>query len=91
MLTANTKIDNNLIVGKVEPRIFGTLVEQLGRGIYGGLYDPKSSFADEDGFRKDVLKLVKELGITTVRWPGGNFVSGYRWEDGVGPQDLRPR
>lgn len=91
MLTANTKIDNNLVVGKVEPRMFGTLVEQLGRGVYGGLYDPKSPFADEDGFRKDVLKLVKELGITTVRWPGGNFVSGYRWEDGVGPQNLRPR
>lgn len=91
MLTANTKINNNLVVGKVEPRMFGTLVEQLGRGVYGGLYDPRSPFADEDGFRKDVLKLVKELGITTVRWPGGNFVSGYKWEDGVGPQNLRPR
>lgn len=91
MIHTSVKIDPNLVIGKVEPRMFGTLVEQLGRGVYGGLYDPKSEFADEDGFRKDVLALVKELGITTVRWPGGNFVSGYRWEDGIGPKDKRPR
>jgi len=88
---AKLKIDFNYVLGKVEPRIFGTLIEQLGRGVYGGLYDPNSKLSDEDGFRKDVLKLVKELGITTVRWPGGNFVSGYRWDDGVGPKDKRPR
>lgn len=91
MLNASLKIDNNQIIGKVEPRMFGTLIEQLGRGVYGGLYDPNSKFADEDGFRKDVLSLVKELGITTVRWPGGNFVSGYKWEDGIGPKEKRPR
>ena len=91
MLEASSKIDDNAIVGKVEPRVFGTLIEQLGRGVYGGLYDPDSEYADEEGFRTDVIELVKELGITTVRWPGGNFVSGYKWEDGVGPKDKRPR
>lgn len=91
MLEASSKIDDNAVVGKVEPRVFGTLIEQLGRGVYGGLYDPDSEYADEEGFRTDVIELVKELGITTVRWPGGNFVSGYKWEDGVGSKDKRPR
>lgn len=88
---AEIRIDTNFEIGKVDPRMFGTLVEQLGRGVYGGIYDPKSKFSDKDGFRKDVLNLVKELGVTTVRWPGGNFVSGYRWEDGIGDKNKRPK
>jgi alpha-N-arabinofuranosidase len=84
-------IDDHFPVGAVNRRLFGTLVEHLGRCVYGGIYDPASSYADSDGFRTDVMKLVRELGITTVRYPGGNFVSGYRWEDGVGPVDKRPR
>lgn len=75
----------------VDPRLFGSFVEHLGRAVYDGLYEPGHPSADEDGFRTDVLDLVRELGATTVRYPGGNFVSGYRWEDGVGPRDQRPR
>ena len=66
-------------------------MEHLGRCVYDGIYEPGHPEADEDGFRKDVIELVKELGATTIRYPGGNFVSGYRWEDGVGPRDERPR
>ncbi|MCM3659516.1 alpha-N-arabinofuranosidase [Georgenia satyanarayanai] len=77
--------------GDVDPRLFGSFVEHLGRAVYDGLYEPGHPAADEDGFRTDVLALVRELGVSTVRYPGGNFVSGYRWEDGVGPRDERPR
>ncbi|WP_298461138.1 alpha-N-arabinofuranosidase [uncultured Cellulomonas sp.] len=69
--------------------MFGSFVEHMGRCVYGGIYDPGHESADEDGFRADVLELVRELGVTMVRYPGGNFVSGYRWEDGVGPADER--
>lgn len=77
-------------VGPVRRRTFGSFVEHLGRCVYTGIYEPGHPAADEDGFRGDVLELVAELGISTVRYPGGNFVSGYRWEDGVGPVDERP-
>nr|WP_239028504.1 alpha-N-arabinofuranosidase [Pseudonocardia acidicola] len=70
--------------------MFGSFVEHLGRCVYGGIYDPAHPSADADGFRLDVLELVRELGVTVVRYPGGNFVSGYRWEDGVGPREGRP-
>ncbi|KFF30750.1 alpha-N-arabinofuranosidase [Bifidobacterium bombi] len=82
--------DDNFRVGKVPDRLFGSLVEHLGRCVYTGIYEPGHPKADEHGFRKDVLQLVRELGVTTIRYPGGNFVSGYRWEDGVGPQGERP-
>lgn len=78
-------------VAPVRPRTFGSFVEHLGRCVYGGIYEPGHPRADADGFRADVLDLVRELGVTTIRYPGGNFVSGYRWEDGVGPRDHRPR
>jgi len=71
--------------------VFGSFVEHLGRCVYDGIYEPGHATADQDGFRGDVLELVKELGVSTIRYPGGNFVSGYRWEDGVGPKDERPR
>lgn len=74
-----------------DPRLFGSFVEHLGRGVYGGIYEPSHPSADENGFRTDVLELVRELGVTTVRYPGGNFVSGYNWRDGVGPRETRPR
>jgi alpha-L-arabinofuranosidase len=70
--------------------VFGSFVEHMGRAIYGGIYEPDHPSADEDGFRGDVLDLVRELGVSIVRYPGGNFVSGYDWEDGVGPRDQRP-
>ncbi len=79
------------VVGPVRRRTFGSFVEHLGRGVYTGIYEPGHPQADEDGFRTDVLDLVRELGVGTIRYPGGNFVSGYRWEDGVGPVDQRPQ
>lgn len=90
MCEARVLIDSNFQVGVPDPRLFGSFVEHLGRCVYGGIYEPGHSTADENGFRSDVLKLVRELGVTVVRYPGGNFVSGYQWEDGVGPQEKRP-
>ncbi|MBU4335858.1 MAG: alpha-L-arabinofuranosidase [Actinobacteria bacterium] len=77
-------------VAPVHRRLFGSFVEHMGRCVYGGIYEPGHPTADADGFRGDVAALVRELGVTTVRYPGGNFVSGYRWEDGVGPREQRP-
>ncbi|PUB27593.1 alpha-N-arabinofuranosidase [Promicromonospora sp. AC04] len=77
-------------IGPVHRRIFGAFVEQAARGVYTGLYEPTHPTADEHGFRGDVAALVRELGVTAVRYPGGNQVSGYRWEDGVGPSSSRP-
>jgi alpha-N-arabinofuranosidase len=77
-------------IGAIDPRVYGSFVEHLGRCVYDGIYEPEHPTADEQGFREDVLALVRELGVTTVRYPGGNFVSGYRWEDGVGPREDRP-
>ncbi len=91
MPTARISLDRSQFVAPVRRRIFGSFVEHLGRCVYDGLYEPGHPAADADGFRADVLDLVRELGVTTVRYPGGNFVSGYRWEDGVGPKDERPR
>jgi len=79
------------VAGRVNRRLFGSFVEHLGRGVYGGLYEPGHPTADAAGFRRDVIDLVQELGVTTIRYPGGNFVSGYRWEDSVGPTESRPR
>lgn len=77
-------------VGAVDPRLYGSFIEHLGRCVYDGIYEPGHPEADDAGLRRDVLALVQELGVTTVRYPGGNFVSGYRWEDGVGPAEERP-
>lgn len=77
-------------VATVDRRLFGSFVEHLGRCVYDGIYEPGHPTANEDGFRLDVVDLVRELGTTTVRYPGGNFVSGFRWEDSVGPRDKRP-
>ena len=74
----------------VPRRLFGSFVEHLGRCVYGGIYDPDHPTADDQGFRADVLDLVRELGVTCVRYPGGNFVSNYNWEDGTGPRESRP-
>jgi len=78
-------------VAAVPDRLFGSFVEHLGRCVYGGIYEPGHPTADADGLRRDVLALTRELGVTVIRYPGGNFVSAYRWEDGVGPRDQRPR
>lgn len=88
--TATIKIDLDRKIGTVDPNIYGAFVEPIRTVVYGTIYDPKSPLADENGFRKDFVQLVKELKIRVVRWPGGNFVSGYNWEDGIGPKDQRP-
>ena len=90
MLTASVTIDPAYRIAPVHRRTFGSFVEHLGRCVYTGIHDPGHPTADSDGFRGDVVELVKELGVTTVRYPGGNFVSGYRWEDGIGPVERRP-
>ncbi len=91
MLTASVTVDPAFTVGPVRPRTFGSFVEHLGRCVYTGIHEPGHPTADSEGFRGDVLELTRELGVTTVRYPGGNFVSGYRWEDGIGPVAERPR
>ncbi|MFB7892821.1 alpha-N-arabinofuranosidase [Microbacterium sp. NPDC056044] len=78
-------------IGTADRRLFGSFVEHLGRGVYGGVFDPGHPEADAQGFRSDVIALVRELGVTIVRYPGGNFVSGYDWRDGIGPVSERPR
>ncbi|TPF85676.1 alpha-L-arabinofuranosidase [Bifidobacterium sp. UTCIF-37] len=86
----DTTIGSLRRVADVPERLFGSFVEHLGRCVYGGIYEPGHPSADEDGFREDVLDLVRELGVTCVRYPGGNFVSNYNWEDGTGPREQRP-
>src|SRR2546422_118714 len=88
---ARIGIDLERRIGTVDRRIFGQFIEHLGRCIYGGIYDEGSPLADARGFRTDVLDAVRPLRIPILRWPGGNFVSGYHWLDGVGPRDKRPR
>ena len=88
---ARVAIDPDFTIGPVPKRLFGSFVEHMGRCVYTGIYEPGHAAADADGLRKDVLDLVREIGPTVVRYPGGNFVSGYRWEDGVGPRSQRPR
>src|SRR5262245_12929846 len=87
---ARIKIDTDRVIGEVHPHLFGNFAEHLGRCIYGGLYEPGSPLSDSDGFRKDVMEAIKGLGVTLLRWPGGNFVSGYNWKDGIGPRASRP-
>ncbi|HEY8390864.1 MAG TPA: alpha-N-arabinofuranosidase [Clostridia bacterium] len=91
MKKAKIFADKNMQIGKVEPEMFGSFIEHLGRAVYEGIYEPGHYAADENGFRTDVIKLIKELGVPVVRYPGGNFVSGYNWKDGIGPKENRPR
>ncbi len=84
-------LDQDFAIGETDPRLFGGFAEHLGRCVYGGMFDPDHPSADGDGFRTDVLDLLRELDMPVMRYPGGNFVSGYDWEDGVGPAAERPR
>ncbi|MGV8910772.1 MAG: alpha-N-arabinofuranosidase [Propionicimonas sp.] len=90
-MKARLSIHRDFTVGSVDPRLFGSFVEHMGRCVYTGIFEPGHPEADEQGFRTDVQKLTGELGVSLVRYPGGNFVSGYRWEEGVGPVEDRPR
>jgi alpha-N-arabinofuranosidase len=91
MREVQVSVDRDDAIGHTHPRLFGAFVEHLGRCVYGGIFEPGHPAADADGFRQDVLGLVRELAPTIVRYPGGNFVSGYDWEDGIGPAASRPR
>lgn len=91
MKDARIIYDKDYVIGEVDKRLFGSFVEHLGRCMYGGIYEPEHDSADENGFREDVKQLIRELGVTGIRYPGGNFVSGYNWKDGVGPKKERPR
>jgi len=90
-LKARMIVDKEYSIAQVDPRIYGSFIEHLGRAVYGGIYESTHSTADELGFRQDVIELVKELQVPVVRYPGGNMVSCYNWEDGVGPRETRPR
>lgn len=90
MRKANLIIDRLNHISIIDNRIYGSFIEHLGRAVYNGIYEPGHPLADEMGFRKDVIKLVKDLRIPIIRYPGGNFVSGFRWEDSVGPKEKRP-
>ncbi|MBT5713720.1 alpha-N-arabinofuranosidase, partial [Candidatus Poribacteria bacterium] len=91
MRPAKITLHRDMRIGDVDPRLYGSFVEHLGRAVYGGIYERRHPTADEGGFRGDVAELVRELDVPIVRYPGGNFVSGYNWEDGVGPRHERPR
>ena len=88
--SARIKIDTDRTIGEVNPLLFGNFSEHLGRMIYGGIYEEGSPLSDSDGYRKDVMEAVRQLDVSILRWPGGNFASGYNWKDGIGPRDQRP-
>jgi alpha-N-arabinofuranosidase len=88
---ARVYVDTRRTISPIDPNLFGSFLEHLGRAIYGGIYDPGSKLSDANGFRKDVLEEIRQLGVPIIRYPGGNFVSGYNWLDGVGPKQNRPR
>ena len=89
MAKATLIVDKDFQIAPVDERLYGSFIEHLGRAVYTGIYQPDHETADEDGFRKDVIDLVKELNVPIVRYPGGNFVSNFYWEDSVGPKDQR--
>ena len=91
MKKAECQIDKDYTIDTIDPRLYSSFLEHLGRAVYSGIYEPGHETADDQGFRQDVMALVRDLHVPMVRYPGGNFVSGYRWTDGIGPQSLRPR
>ncbi len=90
-MKAELIINKNYTIGEIDKRIYGSFIEHLGRVIYGGIYELSHKTADKNGFRQDVLDIIKEIGVPIVRYPGGNFVSGYNWEDGIGDKSKRPK
>ncbi len=89
-MKAKLDIRRENIVAKVEDSVYSSFIEHMGRAIYTGIYEPGHRTADKEGFRNDVLDVVKPLALEYVRYPGGNFVSGYNWRDGIGPKNDRP-
>ena len=91
MKKASMILDKDYQISRIDKRIYGSFIDHLGRAVYGGIYEPGHPEADEKGFRRDVMAAVKKLGVPIVRYPGGNFVSGFNWEDSVGPVEKRPK
>ena len=91
MISSRLVVDRDFVISDLDRRVFGAFVEHMGRCVYTGIYEPGHPTADENGFRGDVMALTRELGPTIIRYPGGNFLSGYDWRDGVGPKAERPR
>ena len=89
-MKASVVAHKDFTISKIDDRVYGAFLEHLGRAIYEGIYEPDHPTADANGMRGDVAKLVKDLNIPVVRYPGGNFVSAYNWEDGIGPREERP-
>ena len=90
-LKAKVFLDTNRTIAPISPLLFGGFAEHMGRCVYEGMYDPASPHADDQGLRKDVMEALCDQAYTVIRYPGGNFLSGYNWLDGVGPKDQRPR
>ena len=91
MKKARMILDRDYAIGRIDRRLYGSFIEHLGRAVYGGIYEPDHPTADRHGFRRDVIDLVRRLDVPVVRYPGGNFVSGFNWEDSIGPRDRRPK
>lgn len=91
MKTAKITVEKDFTLAKTDDRLFSSFIEHLGRAIYSGIYEPDHPLADEQGFRKDVISMVQDLRVAQIRYPGGNFLSGYNWKDGIGPRENRPR
>src|SRR5690554_907313 len=89
MKTAKIEIHPDFIIGQIDRRLFGGFLEHLGRSIYNGIYDPGNVLSDGNGFRLDVIQALKQLNISCVRYPGGNFASGYHWRNGIGNKEDR--
>ena len=89
-MKARVTVHRDFCIGLIDDRLYSAFIEHMGRAIYSGIYEPGHPSADANGFRTDVLKFVQDLKIPAIRYPGGNFVSAYRWEDGIGPKDQRP-
>ena len=90
-MKAKITVNKDFTVGEIDKRIYGSFIEHLGRAVYGGIYEPSHPTADDMGFRKDVMDLIKRIDVPIVRYPGGNFVSGYNWMDGTGDRAKRPK
>ena len=90
-MKAKLIVNDSFVIGTIDKRIYGSFIEHIGRAVYGGIYELEHKTADDRGFRGDVLDLVRKIDVPVVRYPGGNFVSGYQWTDGIGPREKRPR
>ena len=90
-MEAKLSVNRQNTISKIDKRLYGSFIEHLGRAVYDGIYEPEHKNVDAEGFRTDVKEVVAELNVPLIRYPGGNFVSGYKWEDGIGPKETRPK